>query len=82
MNDRLFPATPDSGDHGRGARQGRVLAVRRTRAPLLGHFSLPGCGVEGRHSPPGSREPMEEVGIEAEIVAFNRHVEAAMHEGK
>ena len=28
-----------------------------------------------------ARELMEEVGIEAEILAFNRHVEAIFHEG-
>ena len=28
-----------------------------------------------------ARELMEEVGVEAEIVAFNRHVEAIYHEG-
>jgi hypothetical protein len=28
-----------------------------------------------------AREPMEEVGSEAEITAFNRHVDALAHEG-
>jgi 8-oxo-dGTP diphosphatase len=64
-------------------RQGRVLVVRRARAPLIGHFSLPGGVVEVGETLAAAvaRELTEEVGIEAEIIAFNRHVEAIVHEG-
>ena len=84
MNDRLFPARPILAVSAAVFREGRVLIVRRARAPLLGHFSLPGGGVEVGETLAAAlaRELMEEVGIEAEIIAFNRHVEAIGHEGK
>jgi 8-oxo-dGTP diphosphatase len=84
MNDRLFPARPILAVSAAVFRQGRVLIVRRARAPLVGHFSLPGGGVEIGETLAAAlaRELMEEVGVEAEIVAFNRHVEAIAHEGK
>jgi len=46
MNDRLFPLRPILAVSAAVFRQGRVLIVRRARAPLIGHFSLPGGGVE------------------------------------
>lgn len=84
MNDRLFPARPILAVSAAVFRQGRVLIVRQTRAPLLGHFSLPGGGVEVGETLEAAvaRELMEEVGVEAEIIAFNRHVEAITHEGE
>jgi 8-oxo-dGTP diphosphatase len=84
MNDRLFPARPILAVSAAVFRQGRVLIVRRARAPLVGHFSLPGGGVEGGETLAAAlaRELMEEVGVEAEIIAFNRHVEAIAYEGK
>jgi 8-oxo-dGTP diphosphatase len=83
MNDRLFPARPILAVSAAVFREGRALIIRRARAPLLGHFSLPGGGVEVGETLAEAlaRELMEEVGIEAEIVAFNRHVEAIFHEG-
>ena len=83
MNDRLFPARPILAVSAAVSREGQVLIVRRARAPLLGHFSLPGGGVEVGETLAAAlaRELMEEVGIEAEIIAFNRHVEAIVHEG-
>src|SRR5271155_5462577 len=54
------------------------------RAPLLGHFSLPGGVVEVGETLAAAlaRELiMEEVSVEAEILAFNRHVEAIIPEG-
>jgi 8-oxo-dGTP diphosphatase len=83
MNNRLFPARPILAVSAAVFRQGRVLIVRRARAPLIGHFSLPGGGVEVGETLAEAlaRELMEEVGVTAEIVAFNRHVEAIAHEG-
>ncbi len=84
MNDRLFPLRPILAVSAAVFRQGRVLIVRRARAPLIGHFSLPGGGVEVGETLAAAlaRELMEEVGVKAEIVAFNRYVEAIVHEGK
>jgi 8-oxo-dGTP diphosphatase len=57
---------------------GRLLLIRRGHAPHAGLWSLPGGRVE-----PGEtlaeaalRELMEEVGVAAEIIGFNAHVEA------
>ncbi len=84
MNDRLFPARPILAVSAAVFRKGRVLIARRARAPLIGHFSLPGGGVEVGETLAEAlaRELMEEVGVEAEIVAFNRHVEAIVPEGE
>ena len=83
MNDRLFPPRPILAVSAAVFREGRVLIVRRARAPLLGHFSLPGGGVEVGETMAVAlaRELMEEVSIEAEMIAFNRHVEAIIREG-
>jgi 8-oxo-dGTP diphosphatase len=83
MNDRLFPARPILAVSAAVFRDRRVLIIRRARAPLLGHFSLPGGGVEVGETLAAAlaRELMEEIGIEAEIIAFNRHVEAIYREG-
>src|SRR5580704_16783127 len=83
MNDRLFPARPILAVSAAVFRHGRALIIRRARAPLLGHFSLPGGGIEVGETLAAAlaRELMEEVGIEAEIIAFNRHVEAIFPEG-
>jgi ADP-ribose pyrophosphatase YjhB (NUDIX family) len=83
VNERLFPARPILAVSAAVFRQGRVLVIRRARAPLLGHFSLPGGGVETGETLAAAlaRELMEEVAVEAEIVGFNRHVEAIYREG-
>jgi 8-oxo-dGTP diphosphatase len=84
MNDRLFPPRPILAVSAAVFRGGQVLIVRRARAPMIGHFSLPGGVVELGETLAAAvaRELMEEVGIEAEIVAFNQHVEAIAHEGE
>jgi 8-oxo-dGTP diphosphatase len=84
MNDRLFPARPILAVSVAVFRQGRVLVVRRAREPMMGRFSLPGGVVEvgERLVAAAARELREEVGIEAEIIAFNRHVEAIEREGE
>ena len=83
MNDRLFPARPILAVSAAVFQEGKVLIVRRARAPLIGHFSLPGGVVElgETMSAALARELMEEVGVEAEIIAFNRHVEAIIPDG-
>jgi ADP-ribose pyrophosphatase YjhB (NUDIX family) len=83
MNDRLFPARPILAASVAVFRRGRVLIVRRARAPLIGHFSLPGGVVEIGETLAAAvaRELDEEVGVSAGIIAFNRHVEAIAHEG-
>ncbi len=83
MNDTQFPARPTLAVSAALFREGRVLIIRRARAPLIGHFSLPGGRVEAGETLGAAlaRELMEEVGVEAEIVGFNRHVEAIAYEG-
>ncbi len=77
INDRLFPARPILAVSAAVFRCGRVLIVRRARVPLIGRLSLPGGVVELGETIAAAvaRELMEEVGLEAEIAAFNRHVE-------
>jgi 8-oxo-dGTP diphosphatase len=83
MNDRLFPTRPILAVSAAVFRQGRVLLVLRARVPLLGDFSLPGVVVEVGETLAYAvaRELMEEVSVEAEIIAFNRHVEAIVTKG-
>jgi 8-oxo-dGTP diphosphatase len=83
MNDRLYPARPILAVSAAVFRDGRVLVVRRAREAMIGHFSLPGGVVELGETLAAAvaRELMEEVGVEAEIIAFNRHLEAIAHEG-
>ena len=83
MSDRLFPARPILAVSAAVFRDGRVLLVRRAREPLLGRFSLPGGVVEIGETlaAAAARELREEVGVEADIVAFNRHVEAIVRDG-
>ncbi len=77
MNDRLYPARPILAVSAAVFRDGRVLVARRARAPMIGRFSLPGGVVEVGETLEQAlaRELEEEVGVEAEIVGFNRHVE-------
>ena len=83
MDDRLFPARPILAVSAAVFRDGRVLIVRRARAPMIGHFSLPGGVVEVGETLAAAvaRELEEEVGVSARIIGFNRHVEAIAHEG-
>ena len=83
MDDRQFPARPILAVSAAVFRQGRVLIVRRARAPMIGHFSLPGGVVELGETlvEAVARELEEEVGVSADIVAFNRHVEYIARDG-
>ena len=84
MNDRIYPPRPILAVSMAVFRQGRVLVVRRAREPMIGHFTLPGGVVEIGEplAVAAARELREEVGVEAEIIAFNRHVEAIQREGE
>jgi ADP-ribose pyrophosphatase YjhB (NUDIX family) len=77
MDNRLYPARPILAVSAAIFRDGRVLVARRARAPMIGRFSLPGGVVEVGETlgEALARELQEEVGVEADIVAFNRHVE-------
>ena len=81
--DRLYPARPILAVSIAVFREGRVLVGRRARPPFAGRFSLPGGVVEvgERLAQAALRELAEEVGVEAEIVGFNRHVEPIVREG-
>lgn len=78
LNDRLYPPRPILAASIAVFRQARVLLARRANAPLKGQYSLPGGVVEIGETlrEAALRELMEEVGVEAEIVAFNDHIEA------
>jgi 8-oxo-dGTP diphosphatase len=76
--DRLFPARPILAVSTAVFRDGKALLARRAKAPWLGAFSLPGGVVEVGETlaDAAARELMEEIGVEAEIAGFVRHVEA------
>jgi 8-oxo-dGTP diphosphatase len=61
-----------------------VLVARRARAPLLGLYSLPGGVVEIGETlrEAALRELSEEVGVAAEILGFNDHVESVIRDGE
>ena len=82
-DDRLFPARPILAVSVAVFRQGRVLVGRRARPPMAGRFSLPGGVVEVGETliEAAKRELLEEVGVEAEVIGFNRHIEPILREG-
>ncbi len=84
LNDRLYPPRPILAVSLAVFRDGKVLVARRARAPLLGLYSLPGGVVEIGETlrEAALRELNEEVGVEAEIVAFNDHVESIVRDSR
>lgn len=84
MDDRTFPARPVVAASVAVFRDGRVLIARRARGPMLGVYSLPGGGVELGETlqQAALRELAEEVGVEADILAFIDHIEPIVHEGE
>jgi ADP-ribose pyrophosphatase YjhB (NUDIX family) len=77
VSDRLYPPRPILAVSLAVFRAGRVLIARRAKAPLKGLYSLPGGVVEIGETLRAAalRELFEEVGVSAEIVAFNDFVE-------
>jgi len=63
-------------------RGGRVLIARRGRSPSAGVYSLPGGAVKVGETlrQAAARELVEEVGVEADILAFVDHVEPIVRE--
>ena len=76
-DDRLYPARPILAASVAVLRDGRVLLARRDTPPGAGRFSLPGGLVEPGETlaEAAQRELVEETGVSARIVGFNRHVE-------
>ena len=74
---RRYPATPLLAASVAVFRDGKVLLATRTKPPGDGVWSLPGGLVEVGETleEAALRELMEEVGVTARIIAFNRHVE-------
>ena len=63
---------------------GRVLLAQRGQPPMAGLWSLPGGKVEAGETleEAALRELREEVGVEADVVGFNDHVEMIRHDGQ
>ncbi len=80
--ERLYPARPLLAASLAVFRGERVLLARRATEPLAGLFTLPGGLVDPGETLEAAalRETREEVGVEARIVAFNRHVEVVQRD--
>ena len=82
--DRLYPSRPIVAVSAAIFRGGEVLVTRRAKAPMRGRWSLPGGVVEVGETllQALARELDEEVGVEAEVIAFNRHVQPILRDGE
>ena len=82
VDDRLYPARPLLAASLALFRGDRVLLAQRAVAPMAGRFTLPGGLVEPGETLADAalREMREEVGVEARILGFNRHVEVIEHD--
>jgi ADP-ribose pyrophosphatase YjhB (NUDIX family) len=74
---RAYPAYPLLAASIAVFREGKALIATRTKPPGAGVWSLPGGLVEVGEplEQAALRELLEEVGVEARIVGFNRHVQ-------
>ena len=77
LDSRHYPATPLLAVSVAVFRDGKVLIATRTKPPAAGVWSLPGGMVELGETLEDAalRELDEEVGVQAQIIGFNRHVE-------
>ena len=77
VDDRTYPARPILAASIAVFRDGKALIATRTKPPGAGVWSLPGGLVEVGETleEAALRELMEEVGVTARIVGFNRHVQ-------
>lgn len=80
---RLYPALPLLAVSVCVFRGAQALLATRTRPPFEGAFSLPGGLVEAGETLEAAalRELLEEVGVEARVLGFNRHVESIERDG-
>lgn len=74
---RLYPSRPFLAASVAVFRDGKVLLAARARPPAQHVYTLPGGIVEPGETLPQAalRELHEEVGVEADILGFNDHVE-------
>lgn len=79
---RIYPRRPLLAASLAVFRDNRVLLAQRAAPPLADRFTLPGGLVEAGETlaEAALREMREEVGVEARIVRFNRHVELIEHD--
>ncbi len=77
---RVIPDAPHPRGLGRDVSKVQALIARQARAPLIDPFSLPGGLVEVGETLAAApaQELREEVSVEAEIIAFHRHVQARL----
>lgn len=80
---RLYPGRPLLAASLAVFRDGRVLLAKRARSPMAGLFTLPGGLVEPGETLAAAalRETSEEVGIDARVIGFNRHLEVIERDG-
>jgi 8-oxo-dGTP diphosphatase len=83
-DDRLYPLRPILAVSLAVFRGDQVLIARRAKAPLRGLYSLPGGVVEIGETlqEAALRELQEEVGLRAEVLGFNDHVESVVRDEK
>mgnify|MGYP000860914507 CR=1 FL=1 len=74
---RTYPSRPMLAASIAVFRDGKALIATRTKPPGAGVWSLPGGLVEAGETIEAAalRELQEEVGVQARIVGFNRHVQ-------
>lgn len=81
---RTYPTHPYLAVSAAIIRDGKVLAVRRTRKPALAHYTLPGGAVETGETLHEAvrREVREETGLDIEPIGLAGHREAIIRDGE